>query len=224
MTQEMERYLKNVKRWMFGMPRKTKRGVIDELRSHIMESALAMGGPSAIETVLRGMDPPRKTAKRYKQIYGYGLLFKVIFVIIIIFLSIWTVPIWEVVNPDFSTTFVFLILIIVLFLVGSKAGKRMALFGGISAFITRFFILGVIVAIAGEHGIIQGGSGFAFFLSSVLLILVAYLPARTIEKWEERKTFDFPLPEPYETSNCPRCEAIIPVNSKFCSECGGRIY
>jgi len=224
MTQEMERYLKSVKRWMFGMPRKTKKGIIDELRSHITESALAMGGPSAIEAVLRVLDPPRKTAKRYKQIYGYGLLFKVLFVIIIIFLSIWTVPIWEVVNPDFSTTFVFLILIVVLFLVGSKAGKRMALIGGISAFMTRFIILGLIAAIAGEHGIVQGGSAFVFFLASVLLVIVAYLPARTLEKWEERKAFDFPLPEPYETSNCPRCDASIPSNAKFCLECGGRIY
>jgi hypothetical protein len=224
MTQEIEGYLSSVKRWMFGMPRKVKKGIIEELRGHIMESAQVMGGPSAIESVVRGMEPPRKMAKRYKQIYGYGLFFKILFVIIIIFLSIWTVPVWEVAIPDFSTTFVFLILIVILFLVGSKAGKRMALVIGFSAFLTRFIVLGLIAAAAGEYGIIQGGGAFVFFLSSVLLVLIAYLPARTIEKWEERKAWDIPMPQPYETSNCPRCEAIIPVNSKFCQECGGRVY
>ena len=224
MTQEMERSLSRVKLRMFGMPRKTKKGIIEELRGHIIESANAMDGPAAIEDVVRDMDPPRKMAKMYKQIYGYGLLFKVFFVIVTIVLSILTVPVWEVVNPNFSTTFIFLILIVFLFLVGSKAGKRMGLAVGISAFLTRFIVLGLIAAAAGEHGIIQGGGTFVFFLSSILLVLIAYLPARSIEKWGEKKAWDLPLPQPYETENCPRCEAVIPANSKFCPECGGRVY
>lgn len=224
MNQEMERYLSKVRHWMFGMPRKTKLGIIEELRSHIVESAHAMGGPSAIEHVLREMDPPRKTAKMYKQIYGLSMPFKVLFVIIVIFLAIWTVPVWEVVNPNFSTTFIFLILIVFLFFVGSKAGKKMALVTGISAFITRFLILGLIAAAAGEHGVIQGGGMFAFLFASILLILIAYMPARTIEKWEERKFWYVPPAPPTETGSCPRCNAIIPFNAKFCSECGGRVY
>ncbi|UCF08756.1 MAG: zinc ribbon domain-containing protein [Thermoplasmata archaeon] len=203
MTQNMERYLSSVKLWMFGMPGKAKKGIVDELRAHIIDSSNAQGDPAAIGYVVSQMESPRKTAKRYKQIYGYGLPLKVLFVIITIFLSIWTVPIWEIVNPNFSTTFVFLLLIIFLFFVGSRAGKKMALTAGISALLTRFIILGLIAAALGEHGIIQGGGLFLFLLSSILLILVAYQPARTIEKWEQRRLWDVPFPYPAQPVPAP---------------------
>jgi hypothetical protein len=80
------------------------------------------------------------------------MLFKIFFVLTAIFLAIWTVPIWELVNSNFSTTFIFLILVVFLFYVGSRAGKRMALTLSISAIMTRFIIVGLIAAAAGEHG------------------------------------------------------------------------
>jgi hypothetical protein len=203
----MEQYLSSVKLWMFGMPRKAKKGIIGELRAHIIDSSNAQGGPASIGYVVSHMESPRKTAKRYKQIYGYGLPLKILFVIITIFLSIWTVPVWEVVNPSFSTTFVFLLLIIFLFFVGSRAGKRMALVTGFSALFTRFIILGLIAAALGENAVVQGGGVFVFLLSSVFLILVAYLPARTIEKWEEKRAWDIPMqsaPQPYPNPYAPQ--------------------
>ncbi len=223
-SQEMKRYLSRVKLWMLGMPRKAKKGIIDELYSHIMDSAMAIGGPGMVGHVVAGMESPRKTAKMYRRIYGYGLVFKIFFVILTIILSIMTVPVWEVVFPSFSTNFWFFVLILLVFFVGSRAGKRMALLVGITAFITRFIILGLIAAAAGEHGIIQGSGMFVFLLASVLLILVAYIPAKTMEKWEERKAWDIPIPQPYETRNCPRCTAIIPAQSKFCLDCGNRVW
>ncbi len=238
MTQAMERYLSGVKRWMFGMPRKAKKGIVSELRAHIIDSANAQGGPAMIEPIVGQMESPRKTAKRYKQIYGYGLPLKILFVLITIFLSIWTLPVWEIVNPDFSTTFVFLILIVFLFFVGSRAGKRMALTVGISALLTRFILLGLLAAALGENGIIQGGGVFVFLLASIFLILVAYLPARTIEKWEEKRAWDIPIqpaPQPYQTpyppqpypnpqaNSCPRCGTAIFGATKYCPECGTRV-
>ncbi|UCG69695.1 MAG: hypothetical protein JSV09_01335 [Thermoplasmata archaeon] len=224
MTQETERYLSRVKLWMFSMPRKTKKGIIQELRSHIVESAQAAGGPEMEPSVIAEMDTPRKTAKMYKQIYGYGLPFRILFIFIVIFLSVLTVPVWEVANPDFSTGFMFLLLILVLFYVGSKAGKRMALGAGISAMLTRFIVLGIIVGLFGEHGIIQGGVGFLFFITSILLIPIAYLPARALQKWEEKGSYDLPPSNYTEMRSCPRCNAPIPTSSKFWLECGGRVY
>jgi hypothetical protein len=207
MTQAMERYLSGVKLWMFGMPRKAKKGIVSELRAHIMDSAYAQGGPAMIEPIVAQMESPRKTAKMYKQIYGYGLPLKILFVLITIFLSIWTLPVWEIVNPNFSTTLVFLILILFLFFVGSRAGKRMALTVGISSLLTRFILLGLLAAALGKNAILQGGFVFIFLLSSIFLILVAYLPARTIEKWEEKRAWDIPLqsaPQPYPTPYPPQ--------------------
>ena len=223
MSQEMERYLSKVKLRMFTMPGKAKKGVINELRNHIMESAAAIGGPAMEGTVLSQLDSPGRTAKRYKAIYGYNLLFKIFFVLAVIFLAIWTVPIWELVNPSFSTTFIFLILVIFLFYIGSKAGKKMALMLSISAIVTRLLIVGFIAAAAGEHGVIQGGGVFVFLLSSLLLIPIAYLPARVIEKWEERKYWP-PAPQLFETRPCPKCGLPNPLQSKFCNECGNRVY
>ncbi len=224
MSRETERYLSKVKLWMFSMPRKAKKGIVEELRSHIAESAFAMGGPDMEGAVVSGMETPRKTAKMYKQIYGYGMPFKVIFVFFTIFLAIFTVPIWEVANPNFSTVFVYLILILFLFFVGSRAGRRMALTVGISACLTRFIILGLIVAAAGEHAIIQGAGSASYTWSTLLLIPIAYLPARVIEKWQEKGSFNLPESPPYETRNCPRCNALIPDSSKFCPDCGGRVW
>jgi hypothetical protein len=234
MTQEMERYLSRVRLWMFGMPRRIKKGIIDELRAHIMDASNAQGGPAMIEPIVAQMESPRRTARMYKQIYGYGLTLKLLFVLMTIFLSIWTVPIWEIVNPSFSTTLVFLLLIIFLFFVGSRAGKRMALTAGISALLTRFLILGLIAAALGESGVIQGGGVFLFLLSSILLILVAYLPARTIEKWEDRKAWDIPMRSPYppyaqqpypdtRARPCQRCGTAIFETTKYCPECGTRV-
>ncbi|UCE74312.1 MAG: zinc ribbon domain-containing protein [Methanomassiliicoccales archaeon] len=223
MSREMEAYLSNVKFWMLSIPSKARKGIIEELRNHIIETAYAMGGLGMIGQVIAGMDSPRKTAKRYREIYGYNMIFKVLFVLICIFLAIWTVPIWEIVNPAFSTTFVFLILIVFLFIVGSRAGKMMALTMGISALVTRFIILGLIVALAGEHGIIQGGGVILFLLSSLLLIVIAYLPAKVIEKWQDRRYWPPPIPQSYETRSCPRCGIHIPIQSKFCNECGNRV-
>jgi hypothetical protein len=174
--------------------------------------------------VIAEMDSPRRAAKTYKQIYGYGLPFRILFIFIVIFLSILTVPVWEVANPNFSTGFMFILLILVLFYVGSKAGKRMALGAGVSAMLTRFIVLGLIAGLFGEHGIVQGGGGFLFFLSSILLIPIAYFPARALQKWEEKGSYDLPPSVDIETRNCPRCNTPNPLSSKFCSECGGRIY
>jgi hypothetical protein len=224
MTQETERYLSRVKLWMFSMPRKTRKGIIQELRSHIVESATAAGGPEMEASVISEMDTPRKAAKMYKQIYGYGLPFRILFIFIVIILSILTVPVWEVANPDFSTGFMFLLLIVVLFYIGSKAGKRMAFGAGVTAMLTRLILLGILAGLFGERGIIQGGAGFLFFITSVLLIPIAYLPARALQKWEERGSYDLPPANYTETRNCPRCNAPIPLSSKFCLECGNRIY
>jgi NADH:ubiquinone oxidoreductase subunit 3 (subunit A) len=224
MTQEMERYLSSVKLWMFRMPGKAKKGVLMELRSHIMESAAAMGGPAFEGAVISNMDSPRKTAKRYKEIYGYNMFFKILFVLITIFLAIWTVPIWELVNPSFSTSFIFLLLVIFLFYTGSRAGKRMALTLSLSAIITRVLIVGIIAAAAGEHGVIQGGGVFMFLISSLLLIPIAYFPARVVEKWEEKKYWPSPMTTPVETRPCPRCGLANPLSSKFCNECGSRVW
>jgi hypothetical protein len=141
---------------------------------------------------------------------------------------------------------VFLILIILLFFVGSRAGKRMALTVGIAALLTRFIILGLIAAALGENAVVQGGGVFVFLLSSILVILVAYLPARTIAKWEEKKAWDIPVqsapqpypPQPYsnpqaypapqapyppQPHSCPRCSTAIFGAIKFCPECGTRV-
>jgi len=224
MTQEMERYLTGVKLRMFTMPGKARRGVLMELRGHIMESAAAMGGPAFEYTVISNLDSPRKMAKRYREIYGYNMLFKVLFVMIAIFLAIWTVPIWELLNPSFTTSFIFLLLVIFLFYIGSRAGKRMALTMSLSAIITRFLIVGLIAAAAGEHGVIQGGGVFMFLISSLLLIPIAYLPARVVEKWEERKYWPVPEAPPLETRPCPRCGLANPLSSNFCNECGSRVW
>jgi hypothetical protein len=50
MNPETERYLARVKLLMFSTPRKAKVGVIQELRSHIVDSAMAMGGPTWEQT------------------------------------------------------------------------------------------------------------------------------------------------------------------------------
>ena len=224
MNPETERYLSRVKLLMFSMPKKAKIGVIQELRSHIVDSAMAMGGPTWEQNVLSQMDSPRKTTKRYKEIYGYNMLFKIFFVLTAIFLAIWTVPIWEIVNSNFSTKFIFLILVVFLFYVGSRAGKRMALTLSISAITTRFIIVGLIAAAAGEHGVIQGSGVFVFLLSSLLLIPIAYLPAKVIEKWGERGYWPPVAPQSHESRSCPRCGILIPLKSKFCNECGNRVY
>ena len=100
----------------------------------------------------------------------------------------------------------------------------MALTLSFSAVLTRVLIVGLISAAAGEHGVAQAGGIFLFLFSSILLIPIAYFPARVVEKWDEKKYWMAPVAQPVETRPCPRCGLANSMNSKFCNECGSRVW
>jgi len=86
-----DEYLGQVRRAMAGMEPKVRDDILLELRSHIAESSVANGGN--VNASLGSIGPPEEVGRRYRELYGFGRLYKVLFAIIAFVLAIPSVPV-----------------------------------------------------------------------------------------------------------------------------------
>src|SRR5207245_7895687 len=81
-----DEYLGQVRRAMAGMEPKVRDDILLELRSHIAESSAANGGN--VNASLGSIGSPEEVGRRYRELYGFGRLYKVLFGIIAFWLAI----------------------------------------------------------------------------------------------------------------------------------------
>ncbi len=105
-----DEYLGQVRRAMIGMAGPVRDDILRELRGHIAESAAANGGN--VHASLEALGSPREVGRRYREIYGYGTAFKIVFAAVAFLLAIPSVPVL-VVGPEtvfpFTLSIVFVI-------------------------------------------------------------------------------------------------------------------
>jgi hypothetical protein len=181
-----EAYLRDVSSRLTGMDSRVKSDVIMELKAHIADLVRANGGN--IQAAMMNLEPPADVAKRYKQLYGYGTPFKVLFILTAAALAVPTLPVLqirgeEVMIPVLISLIFLSILVVLLFFVAVKAGRRVGLLAGLIACFTRLGVFGLLILAGGEDIVLQGGGVGLLVVVSFLLIFVGFIPGEAKARW-----------------------------------------
>ena len=177
-------YLEQVRRGMFGMASKVRDDILQELRGHIEESAAANGGN--VSASLAGIGSPKEVGHHYRDIYGYGTEFKVLFVVVAGLLAILSVPILVVGTENLfplSLSIVALIGTAVWILwVSAGAGSRAGVFAGLAGMAGRLAAFGVVAVT--QSGATATPSGVGLFVAvSFLFVLLGWIPGTAKKAW-----------------------------------------
>jgi len=179
-------YLDRVSRGLTGMEPAVRRDILRELRSHLADAAAEADEARAVSAA----EPPKQVAARYKQLYGYGTAYRSIFVAIAAALAVPTLPLLvytEVLPRTASLVAVGFLVLLVAYLIGVavRAGSRIGLVAGVAACLSRFISLATLSAAAGA--VVPDASGWILFTaSSLLLIVIGFVPGAAKEKWQPR--------------------------------------
>src|SRR5438034_639773 len=108
--------------------------ILRELRSHIAESTAANGGN--VNASLAAVGTPEDVGRRYRELYGFGRLYKLLFAIIAFVLAIPSVPVLaagpESLSP-YALSILFLIVVAVWILwVSVAAGSQAGVLAGVA--------------------------------------------------------------------------------------------
>jgi len=181
----IDAYLGAVRRGLGGMDPRVRTDILLELRSHLFESVAANGGN--LTAAIDALGDPGSVARRYRELYGFGAPFRVLFDLVAGVVGLLTVPV--LVAGD-EGTFPFLISAVFvavefafLIWVSVMAGNRAGLFAGIAALVGRVAGFGGSIAVnPGGFLITPEGLG-AFVLVSLLFVVVGWVPGKARQAW-----------------------------------------
>lgn len=179
-----DEYLREVRRGMLGMEPKVQGDILQELNGHIAESTAANGGN--VSASLSAVGSPREIGRHYRQVYGYGIAYKVLFAAIAGVLAIPSVPVLAV-----GTESLFPLGLSLLFLIGAAgwilwvsvvAGSRAGLFAGTAGFSGRIAAFAAIAVTQAGATTTPGGLGL-FVAVSVLFVVLGWIPGTAKKVW-----------------------------------------
>jgi len=179
-----EEYLNQVRRSMVGMDPAMRDDILRELQSHVADATAANGGN--VGTTLSQLGAPQVVGRRYRELYGYGRTFQLLFYAVGFLLAIPSVPVLSASTEGlFPFTFSLVFLAIVAgwtIWVSVAAGSRAGLGAGLAAFASRFLALGAAILV--EPGTVVTAEGFVLFLAtSAMVILLGWLPGTAKTVW-----------------------------------------
>jgi len=179
-------YLRAVSSRLTGMDSKVKSDIVRELRAHVADLVRANGGN--VQAAMMGLEPPAEVAKRYKQLYGYGTPFKVLFLIIAAALAVPTLPVLqirgeEVMLPVLISLIFLSVLIVLLIMVAVKAGRNVGLLSGLAACFTRLCIFGLLILAGGQDIVLESGGALLLVVVSILLVFIGLIPGEAKARW-----------------------------------------
>src|SRR3989454_10573640 len=152
-------YLEQVRRAMSGMEPRVRDDILRELRSHIAESTAANGGN--VNASLAAIGSPEEVGRHYRELYGYGRPYKILFAAIASFLAFLSVPVLaagaESLFP-YALSIVFLVIAAAWILwVSVAAGSRAGILAGFAAMVSRFAAFGIAaITLAGAETTTSG--------------------------------------------------------------------
>ena len=126
-------------------------------------------------------------ARRYRELYGFGASYRVLFYVLAGAFGVLTVPVLfagdEGIFPFFLSAvfvgfeFVFLIWVSV------SAGNRAGLVSGIAGLAGRTAAFGIAIAVNRTGFVITSEGLAAFLLVSLLFVLVGWIPGKAKQAW-----------------------------------------
>jgi hypothetical protein len=187
----IDTYLANVKKHLIGMDSGVKNDILEELRAHV--SDVASESEVGVGEVISKMTSPKEVGKTYRDLYGYGFAFKALFVTIAVLICVPSLPIFlpsfeAIEGPIWFSVLFFAVATVYLIWVSVVAGKRVGLYSGIAACVTRFVVLGLMLALYSEAA--MGGlvGILSFVFSSLFLVGIGYIPGEAKKRWERKKS------------------------------------
>ncbi len=179
-----DEYLEQVRRAMSGMEPRVRDDILRELRSHLTESTAANGGN--VNASLAAVGSPQEVGRRYRELYGYGRSYKVLFAAIAFFLAIPSVPVLAA-GPEnlfpYALSILFLVIAAAWILwVSVAAGSRAGTVAGISAMVSRFAAFGfAATTVAGAE---TPATGLGLLVAvSFMLVLLGWIPGTAKKAW-----------------------------------------
>ncbi len=171
---------------LLGVDARLRADILAELGNHLSDAVAEAGGDAG--AALAGMQAPKEFARQYRELYGYGTPFKVLFAALAVLLAIPTVTMpwmaeFAAVDPSFIPAIFILVTALYLIGVSVAAGKIVGALSGAAACVARFVVLGGLL-LAGGAVVDDGGLGLLGFAAvSLALVLIGYLPGDRKEKW-----------------------------------------
>lgn len=179
-----DEYLDQVRRAMGGMEPSVRDDILRELRSHISESMAANGGNASAS--LTGIGSPAEVGRHYREVYGYGRLYKILFAALAFLLAIPSVPVLTIGTESlFPYALSILGLIVVagwILWVSVAAGSRAGLLAGVAAMVARFVGFGLAAATQPGAVTSPGGLGLLVVIS-LMLVILGWIPGTAKKAW-----------------------------------------
>lgn len=180
-----EEYLSEVRRSMAGMAPAVRDDILRELQGHIAEASAANGGNVAAS--LTALGPAREIGRRYRDVYGFGTAYKVLFAAIAFVFAVPSIP---VLTADPATAFPFGLSIVFVMAasawviwVSVAAGSRAGLLAGIAAMVGRWAAFGASAALLPGADVTPGGLGILLAVG-IAFVLLGWLPGTARKSWE----------------------------------------
>lgn len=182
----VDAYLAQVRSSMLGMEPQVRNDILKELASHVSESAAARGGD--VGSALAELGPPTRLGREYRQVYGFGRAFVLLFAAVAFLLAIPSSPVLEVTQefpiPNALALPLLLVLVAWLLWVSVAAGARAGLLAGIAAFLGRIAVEVWLVATPPNPAPTASGLGL-FLLAGAILVLLGWLPGTAKKAWSK---------------------------------------
>ena len=177
-------YLEQVRRAMSGMEPGVRDDILRELRSHIAESTAANGGN--VNASLAAVGSAEEVGRHYRELYGYGRPYKILFAAIASFLAFLSVPVLaagaESLFP-YALSIVFLVIAAAWILwVSVAAGSRAGILAGFAAMVSRFAAFGIAAITLAGAETTASGLGLLIVVS-VMLVLLGWIPGTAKMAW-----------------------------------------
>src|SRR3989475_6709212 len=179
-----DEYLEQVRRAMSGMEPRVRDDILLELRSHITESTAANGGN--VNASLAAVGSAEDVGHHYRELYGYGRSYKILFAAIAFFAAFPSVPVLAVGTESlfpYVLSVLFLVIAAVWILwVSVAAGSRVGILAGVTAMISRFAAFGIAaVTLAGAE---TTATGLGLLIGvSLMLVLLGWIPGTAKKAW-----------------------------------------
>lgn len=184
-----DEYLDEVRRAMAGMANPIREDILRELRGHIAESSAANGGNTSAS--LAALGAPRDVGRHYRELYGYGTAFKILFSAIALTLAVLSLPVLVI-----GTDATFPLLLSLVFVVAAsawilwvsvKAGYRAGTTAGLAAMSGRLLAFAALWATQPDPITTAGGLGILFAVS-FLFVLLGWIPGTAKKAWSAPRT------------------------------------
>src|SRR2546422_3180122 len=179
-----DEYLEQVRRAMSGMEPRVRDDILLELRSHITQATAANGGN--VNASLAAVGSAEEVGRHYRELYGYGRSYKILFAAIAFFLAFPSVPVLAVGTESlfpYALSIIFLVIAAVWILwVSVAAGSRAGILAGSAAMVSRFAAFGIAaVTLAGAE---TTATGLGLLIAvSVMLVLLGWIPGTAKKAW-----------------------------------------